>query len=172
MNSMILIGMPGAGKTTLGKRLAASLQLPFYDTDQLLEQQTGCSLQANLDALGYQGMRDLEGAVISQFSWSDQPMIIATGGSAVYSPTAMTRLRRLGLCVYLQIGLATIEQRVNNWRNRGFVAAPGQTLESVLNERHALYGQFSDRVIHADGLSEDECLAQLMALYQIHSVHL
>jgi shikimate kinase len=165
MTSIVLIGMPGAGKSTLGRRLASLTQRDFYDTDQLIEQHTGVSLQQSLDALGYLAMRELEGKVISDYPWpTARSMVIATGGSAVYSANAMTTLRALGLCVYLNISLETVRARVQDWATRGFLAAPGQTLESIWVERDALYRPVSDYVLDCDGLTEDQCLQRLLQL--------
>lgn len=166
MKSIILIGMPGAGKTTLAKALARQLELPFFDTDQLIEQHTGRSLQQSLNTLGYLAMRELEGTVISQYSWPESPVVIATGGSAVYSAAGMQRLRALGLCFYLNISLETVKMRVQNWRSRGFLAAPGQSLESVFAERNALYRQFSDVTVDCDGLNERQCLQRILTIYR------
>lgn len=166
--SIILIGMPGAGKSTLGRMLAVRLAMPFFDTDQLIEQQTGRTLQQNLDALGYLAMRELEGKIISEFPWPASPSVVATGGSAVYSAVAMQRLRGLGLCVYLQVSLEAIQARVQNWGSRGFLAAPGQSLESIFGERHLLYCQFSDVILDCDGLDEQQCLQRLLAVYRQH----
>lgn len=162
--SIILIGMPGAGKSTLGKMLAERLSLPFYDTDQLLEQQTGRSLQLSLDGMGYLAVRQLEGSVISQYDWPSTPIVVATGGSAVYSEQAMRRLRALGLCVYLSISLETVQVRVKNWQSRGFLAAPGQSLEAIFAERSELYHRFSDVTIECDELNEQQCLLRLLAI--------
>lgn len=159
--SIILIGMPGAGKTTLGRMLAHKMDLPFFDTDELIERQTGRPLQQNLDALGYLAMRQLEGRVIEEYPWPAPPMIIATGGSAIYSPKAMQRLHALGRCVYLSISLDTVKARVRNWQNRGVLAAPGQSLESVFTERSALYQAYSDVIIDCDMLDEQQCLQRL-----------
>lgn len=163
--SIILIGMPGAGKSTLGKMLANHLSLPFYDTDLLIEQQTGRPLQQSLDVLGYLAMRQLEGRVISQYTWPSTPIVVATGGSAVYSAEAMRRLRSLGLCVHLSISPDTVLARVQNWQSRGFLAAPGQSLEAIFAERSELYYQFSDVTIECDELNEQQCLQRLFAAY-------
>lgn len=163
--SIILIGMPGAGKSTLGRMLAARLVLPFFDTDHLIELHTGRPLQQSLDELGYLSMRQLEGTVISEYDWPLTPVVVATGGSAVYSTEAMQRLSSLGLCIYLRVSLETIQVRVQNWQSRGFLAAPGQTLESIFAERHQLYCQFSDTVVDCDTLDESQALERLLAIY-------
>lgn len=162
--SIILIGMPGAGKTTLGRMLAQEAGLMFFDTDELIERQTGRSLQQSLDALGYLSLRRLEGQVISEYPWPSSPMVIATGGSAVYAPEAMQRLRALGRCVYLRVSLDTVKARVKNWQSRGLLSAPGQSLESIFSERNRLYQTYGDVVIECDRLTEQECLDRLLGV--------
>lgn len=162
--SIILIGMPGAGKTTLGRMLAHETGLPFFDTDELIERQMGKPLQQSLDDLGYLSMRQLEGRIIAEYPWPASPMIIATGGSAVYSGKAMQRLHALGRCVYLSIRLDTVKARVKNWQNRGFLAAPGQDLESIFIERRTLYQKYSDIIIECDTLDKQRCLQRLLEL--------
>lgn len=162
--SIILIGMPGAGKSTLGQALATLKGLPFIDTDILIEQQLRCSLQQALDTRGYLALREVEGEIIGRYPWPAQPLVIATGGSAVYSAQAMRRLRELGLCVYLQVSLQTVKSRVNNWQSRGFAAPPGQNLESIFKEREALYQKFCHVAVPCDGLDQTQCLQRLQEL--------
>lgn len=166
--SIILLGMPGAGKSTLGRAFAASMGLPFIDTDTLLEQHLGCSLQQALDARGYLSLREVEGKVIESYSWPTTPVVVATGGSAVYSAAAMQRLRQLGLCVYLEVSLPTVKSRVQNWQNRGFAAPAGQTLQAVFAEREALYLRYCHVRLPCDGLDQAHCLQRLRALYAEH----
>lgn len=166
--SIILIGMPGAGKSTLGQSLATLTGLPFIDTDALIEQQLGCTLQQALDARGYLALRELEGTVISTYPWPTQPLVVATGGSAVYSTRAMQCLRKLGLCVYLQISLQTVKARVKNWQSRGFAAAPGQGLDTIFRERDALYQKFCHVAVPCDGLDQTQCLQRLQEVYAKH----
>ena len=166
--SVVLIGMPGAGKTTLGETLAAHLALPFMDTDSVIEQQTGRSLQASLDQLGYQAMRELEGKIVAQCVRPVVPSVIATGGSVVYSDLAMRHLKSLGFCVYLQVSLHTLETRVTNWQSRGFSAAPGESLASVYAQREPLYKSYCDAILECDALTLEQCLQRLKLLCQSH----
>lgn len=161
--SVVLIGMPGAGKSTLGRELARDQSVPFVDTDKLIEQRSGKKLQQLLDELGYLGLRRLEGEVIlsNQFP---SPCVIATGGSAVYSPQAMGHLKQSAVCVFLAVSLATVKARVHNIDQRGFAAAPGQSLASVFEERQPLYESFADVTLPCDHLSRGQVLAQLKAL--------
>jgi shikimate kinase len=159
---LVLIGMPGAGKSTLGKRLADHLRLPFVDTDILIEQLAAISLQALLDRLGYERMRHFEEQCVVRCDLPDRA-VVSTGGSVVYGPLAMERLKSYGCCVFLAISLATVRARVGNWESRGFSCAPGQTLDEVYHERQPLYRQYADKIIECDGLTEQEVLQRLLA---------
>jgi shikimate kinase len=162
MSGLVLIGMPGAGKSTLGKVLAAHLGLPFVDTDLLIEQAAGQPLQALLDHLGYLRMREFEDQCVAQAVLPDRA-VVATGGSVVYGPGAMQRLKSYGVCVFLEISLATVRARVGNWQSRGFSCAPGQTLEEVYAERQPLYRNYADLTIKCDGVTEQVVVQRLLA---------
>lgn len=157
---LVLIGMAGAGKTTVGRLLASRWGAPFVDTDHLLEQVSGESLQSQLDRLGYLAMRKVEEDFVAN---CDLPAfaVVATGGSVIYGPCAMERLRRYGVIVYLQISLATVMQRVNNWQSRGFSCAPGQTFEQVYQERLPLYQHYADLTFPCDDLNPEQVVRQL-----------
>lgn len=162
IGGVVLIGMPGAGKTTIGKRLAAHLDLPFVDTDLVMQQVAGEALQVLLDRLGYVRMRRFEEESVTGCDLPDRA-VVATGGSVVYGPAAMARLKTYGDCVFLQISLDTVRDRVANWGSRAFSCAPGQTLVEVYHERQPLYRQYADLVIECDDLTEAEVLQHLLA---------
>ena len=157
---LVLIGMAGAGKTTVGRLLAARWAAPFVDTDHLLEQHSGETLQSQLDRLGYVAMRKVEEDFVA-ICTLPPAAVIATGGSVIYGASAMERLRHYGVCVYLQISLTTVMQRVDNWQSRGFSSAPGQTLEQVYLERMPLYQHYADLILPCDDLSPQQVVRQL-----------
>ena len=160
---IVLIGMPGAGKTTIGQALAARRGLSFVDTDQLIEQHTAQPLQTLLDHLGFAQMRQFEESFVARCELPERA-VVATGGSVVYGPVAMQRLKGWGTCVFLEISLETVKKRVRNWQSRGFSCAPGQTLESVYAERQPLYRSYADLRISCDDLSPEQVIQRLQML--------
>lgn len=147
---VVLIGMPGSGKSTIGARLAAARGVPFIDTDIYIENHTGHSLQELLDTLGYLRLRTLEETLIREMQHAPEA-VVATGGSVVYGATAMQKLRSAGTCVYLRVSLATVRRRVDDFDRRGFSCAPGASLESVFEERQSLYARYADYTFDNDG---------------------
>ena len=141
-SNIVLIGMPGAGKSTVGVRLARRLGLDFIDTDQLIEQQQGRSLQAIVDADGHQALRRIEADTLIALDCRHH--VIATGGSAVYSDAAMAHLRRSGRIVHLHVALPVILARVNDIATRGLAREAGQSLAALYQEREALYRRHAD----------------------------
>lgn len=153
--SAVLIGMPGSGKSTLGARLAGFHAVPFVDTDDYIEKETGRSLQALLDDMGYLRLRHLEETLVSEMPF-EPPGIIATGGSVVYGAAAMQRLRLIGPCIYLRVTLDTVRERVSDFDQRGFSCAPGASLEAVYHERQSLYTHYADYTVDNDRSDIDE----------------
>ncbi|MEX0384372.1 shikimate kinase [Spiribacter pallidus] len=147
--NIVLIGMPGAGKTTVGALLARRLGLAFADTDRLIEHREGQTLQQIVDTHGYQTLRAIEARVLTQLDCRGD--VIATGGSAVYSDAAMTALQRHGVIVHLQVDLETILSRVQNAATRGLARAPGQSLTALFAEREALYAHYAEFSVDASG---------------------
>jgi shikimate kinase len=147
---IVLIGMPGAGKTSVGKCLAALLGIPFIDTDETIEAAVGRSLQCVLNEQGVDALMALEERVLLSMPLPSSG-VVATGGSAVYAEHGMSRLKQHGLVVYLEVGLDTVKVRVKNWQERGFVSLPGQNLEDVYYQRIPLYQHFADITVDAEG---------------------
>lgn len=140
--NLVLIGMPGAGKSTIGVLLAKRLGLDFLDTDILIQNREGMTLQEIVDSVGPARFRQIEEQVLGGLRVNRS--VIATGGSAVYGTKAMLNLSVNGLIIYLSCPLRVIEQRVNNHDTRGLARTPGQTLEDLFRERAPLYGQYAD----------------------------
>ena len=147
--NVVLVGMPGAGKSTIGHLLAGELERKFIDTDQLIEMTAGKSLQQIVDEHGAAGLRQIEEQVILNLDC--QGAIIATGGSAIYSEAGMAHLARNGLIVYLKTGLAELTRRIGNLATRGLLREPGQTLEDLFRERVPLYERYADITVSCEG---------------------
>lgn len=143
-----LIGMPGCGKSTIGKVLAQQLGLNLLDTDGLIEAQENQTLQQIVDARGNIAFRAIEEQVLTAMPLS--PSVISTGGSVVYSEKIMARLSATSLVVYLRARLETIEYRVSLAPQRGIAAEGQQTLSDLYAERVPLYERYGEVVIDCD----------------------
>lgn len=150
-NNLILIGMPGAGKSTVGVVLAKTLGKVFIDTDLLIQQSQQRLLQEIIREDGVTKLLAVEEQVILQLQAENT--VIATGGSVVYSSAAMARLKDLGLVVYLQLPLAELETRITNMASRGIVMRPDQQLSDLYRERRPLYEKYADLTVDCTGLS-------------------
>ncbi len=158
--NLVLIGMPGAGKSTIGVILAKRMALGFVDTDLLIQRAQGRSLQEIVDSEGYLVLRRIEEEVLQGLDL--QGCIIATGGSAVYSERAMAHLKAHGLVAFLHVELPELEARVHNFRTRGLAKRPDQDLEDLFRERLLLYAKYADITITCAGLSQEEVCARVM----------
>jgi shikimate kinase len=156
-SNVVLIGMPGAGKSTVGARLAARTSRGFVDTDALIVASEGRPLQEIVDMAGYMTLRRIEEEVILGLRLSDH--VVATGGSAAYSDAAMTHLKAHGLVVFLDCDMETLESRVGDFEARGLAKRPDQGFAELFAERLALYRKYADVTVECAGLSEEEvCL--------------
>lgn len=158
---LTLIGIAGAGKTTLGRPLSERIGFCHFDTDQLIESYFGDTLQHILESVGLDEFLAAEEYVVSAVQL--QRSVISTGGSVVYSQRAMDQLSSLGPVVYLRIGLATFLERVGRADDRGFVKPSGKTLEDVYAEREPLYRNWADYIIETDKGGVDSCVRQVAA---------
>lgn len=136
-----IIGMAGAGKTTIGRELAALLDWPQLDTDQVIEATYGARLEDVTKAVSKEEFLDIEGLVLSRLRI--RRTVISTGGSAVYRPQAMQHLLKLGPVVYIDVPLPVILERISRKPDRGLAIAPGQTVEDLYMERKLLYETFA-----------------------------
>ena len=159
MNNVILIGMPGCGKSSEGVLLAKVLKKDFVDTDLLIQNVEGMTLQQIIDIRGNAYFRDLEKEVLLHFEGDNY--IVATGGSAVYYPEAMDHFRQGGKIVYIKLPVETIIKRLNNIKTRGISLEPGQTIEDLYNERIPLYEKEADIIVDTTGLEIEESVAKI-----------
>lgn len=156
-----LIGMAGAGKTTIGRLLADTLGFAHIDTDDIIQATFGESLQDVADHLGVDGFRKAEETIVTGLSV--RRCVISTGGSVVYGQRAVDRLKALGPVIHLDPGLDEIECRVTNSDNRGLSRRPGQSLADLHHERAPLYAAAADLTLPTCGLSPAECVTRILA---------
>ena len=163
MNSnIILIGMPGSGKSTCGVLAAKALLKNFFDTDLLLQNLEGKRLQNIIDENGIDYFNKAEEKAI--LSLDIQGTVIATGGSVVYSERAMRHLKKLGKIIYLHLSYEGMEKRLSNITTRGVVLKKGHTLRDMYNERLGLYERYADEVLNCDGLTVEEAVESIVLL--------
>ena len=144
-----LIGMPGCGKSCMGRALAGKLKMKLVDSDKLIERRYEKKLQVLIDELGVEAFRKIEEETIS--SIEGENLIVSTGGSAVYSDAAMQHLKKLGKVIYLYCSFDIVKERLGDFSKRGVVLKPGQTLMDLYNERVPLYRKYADITILCDG---------------------
>lgn len=157
--NIILIGMPGSGKSTVGVILAKQLSRGFVDTDLLIQTAQGRSLQRIVDRDGFMALRDIEEKLLLRLHCRNQ--VIATGGSAAYSHPAMTHLKQDGIVVFLHADLETLHKRVRDFSARGLAKSPGQSLEDLFRERLSLYTVYADITIDSCRLTHAEVCTRI-----------
>ncbi|MFB2705747.1 shikimate kinase [Marinobacter shengliensis] len=152
--NLIFIGMPGSGKSTIGVLVAKQLGMGFIDTDLLIQEQAGRTLQEIVDQDGYVALRLIEEQVLLALDIQNQ--VISTGGSAVYSDAAMQHLKRNGTVVFLDISLETVIHRIGDYSLRGISRRPDQSLAELFEERFALYSRYADLTVKGEGANQDQ----------------
>jgi shikimate kinase len=160
-SNIILIGMPGSGKSTVGVILAKLTSKGFIDTDLLIQSSEGRALQEIVDADGYLELRRIEERILLGIDVRDY--VIATGGSAVYSRRAMERLAKEGIIIFLDADLATLQTRVSDFASRGLAKRPEQSFADLFEERVALYRKYAEITINCSGLNHEEACAEIAA---------
>lgn len=160
-SNIILIGMPGSGKSTVGVILAKMMTRPYLDTDILIQLVSKCSLQDIVDSKGHMALRKIEEDVLLDIKCQNH--IIATGGSAAYSEPAMIHLKRNGLIVFLDADLDTLKSRIKNYETRGLAKRPDQSFQDLFDERNELYNKYADIVIPSNQSSQEEVAEMIMS---------
>ncbi|MGI6736787.1 MAG: shikimate kinase [Anaerovoracaceae bacterium] len=161
MDNIILIGMPGSGKSTVGVVLAKVLGYGFLDADVLIQQREGKTLHEILDSVGPWGFNKIEEDV--NLGISVDHTVIATGGSAVYGERAMRHFANLGTIVYLRVSCEEMIRRVDNVPERGISVADGVTLQELYRERAPLYEKYADLTVDVDGCDISKSVTRLRA---------
>ena len=151
-NNVILIGMPGCGKSTVGVVAAKILGYDFVDCDILIQNKYSKRLWELIELYGCEGFISIEDDVLSKIDCEES--VIATGGSAVYGERAMKRMKELGLVIYLRLSLDCVREHIGDTGvSRGVVYRNGSDLESLYEERAPLYERYADVIIDCNGLS-------------------
>lgn len=159
-SNIVLIGMPGAGKSTVGVILSKLTARDFVDTDLLIQISQRRTLQDIVDTDGYVVLRNIEADVLCGLSVKN--CVIATGGSAVYSDGAMKHLKSDGLVIFLDVDLPALELRIHDYRTRGLAKRPDQSFTDLFHERCALYTNYADITIACTGLTQEEVCERII----------
>ena len=161
-SNIVLIGMPGAGKSTLGVVLAKILGMDFVDGDILIQNQVGNTLQKIIDAQGVDGFLQVDNDVLAAVDV--QNTVISTGGSAIYSDEAMRHLTEIGTVVYLDVSLEELRSRLGSLHERGVVMRKGvsMSLDEIFEERGPLYRKYAEVTLQTDGLTVREATRKLV----------
>ena len=167
--ALILIGMPGAGKSSVGAVLAKLTLRDFVDTDVLIQIVHKRTLQDIVDRDGYEALRKAEEDVLLGLSVTNS--VIATGGSAVYSDAAMAHLKSCGLVIFLDVELPMLESRIHDYSTRGLANRPDQDLSDLFRERSALYAKYADITIKDSGLNQEQVCAIIIDRVREYTLH-
>lgn len=152
--NIILIGMPGSGKSTAGVLLAKKTGRQFLDTDILIQADSGRLLQEIVDTQGYMELRRIEEECLLRINCVNH--VISTGGSAVYSDAVMMHLKQGGIAVFLHVNIKTLLARIDDFQTRGIAKRKDQSFEDLFMERHLLYMKNADMTIDSSEMSPEE----------------
>lgn len=160
MDNLILIGMPSAGKSTVGVLLAKKMGYDFIDTDLLIQKQEGKLLRELIAEHGTEGFLKIENQVNRDLE--TDKAVIAPGGSVVYCEEAMQHYKEIGKVIYLKVSYQEIRRRIGNPKKRGVVLAEGQTLRDLYDERSVLFEKYADIVIDEGKLSLEDTITKVL----------
>lgn len=159
-SNLILIGMPGAGKSTVGVLLAKQTAKKFVDTDLLIQEREGKSLQQIIQDGDYLQLRHIESQVLLGIQATNS--VIATGGSAIYSEPAMMHLKQSGMLIFLDVDLEQIRLRIDDYSQRGIAKQADQSIDELFEERLELYRRYADIVIASSHLSQQQTCQEIL----------
>ena len=158
--NIILIGMPGVGKSTVGVILAKVLGYQFVDSDLVIQKEEGKLLKEIIAEVGPEGFIEVENRINASLDVTNS--VVATGGSVVYGKEAMEHLREIGTVVYLSLPFEEINRRLSDIKGRGVVLRDGQTLKDLYDERTILYEKYADVRIDETGLNVEETINAIL----------
>lgn len=159
MKNIVLIGMPGAGKSTVGVLLAKTRLMSFTDTDLLIQEKFRKSLSDIIREEGTEKFLEIENRVVCENDF--QNTVVATGGSVVFGGEAMEKLKKSGTVVYLKVSVEELEKRVNNIHTRGIAMKEDSSLGEIYLERKELYEKYADFVLDSTCLTAEECVDRI-----------
>lgn len=160
MDNVVLIGMPGSGKSTIGVVLAKVLGYDFIDSDLLIQKQERMLLSEIMEAKGIAEFIEIENQIHRELAVTDS--VIATGGSVIYGAAAMENLSKIGKIVYLKLSYQSLKKRLGNLKCRGVVLKEGQTLQHLYEERIPLYEKYADITIDEEGINVENTLEMIV----------
>ena len=162
MNNIVLIGMPGVGKSTVGVILAKELGYQFLDADLLIQKRENRLLKEIIEQEGVDGFIEIENQVNASIE-ADRT-VVATGGSVVYGEEAMAHLKKIATVIYLRLSYEELEKRLGNLKNRGVVLREGQTLKDLYEERVPLYEKYADYIIDEKKTDAEGTLQKILEI--------
>lgn len=166
-SNIVLIGMPGSGKSTVGIILAKQLAKDFVDTDVLIQLEENRTLQDIVDNEGHMALRKIEERILCGVQHKEH--IIATGGSAAYSDKAMRHLMKDGIIVFLDADLNCLRSRIENYETRGLAKRPEQSFQELFDERYNLYTRYADITVNCSQLSQEQVCQEIACKIKQHS---
>ncbi|MDD3220259.1 MAG: shikimate kinase [Lachnospiraceae bacterium] len=160
MKNIVLIGMPGVGKSTIGVILAKVKGFHFVDADIVIQEQEGKLLKDIIEEKGVDGFIQVENRVNA--SLDVEKSVIATGGSVIYGKEAMEHLKEIGTVIYLKLDYEPLTKRLGNLKGRGVVLREGQDLKALYEERTVLYEKYADMIIDEENKTIEETLQTII----------
>lgn len=162
--NICLIGMPGCGKSTIGKLLAEKLNMNHIDGDAIMEQVEGMKLQEIINTKGNDYVKNLEGKVLSELDVDGY--IISPGGSCIYYPDGMANLKEIATVIYLEVDYPALEKRCTNMYGRGIVFDPGETFHDLYVRRTPLYEKYADITFNTSKYEKFQTVEKILKALQ------